>query len=167
VLIKMGNYNVIDDSVKFNEGVSVGHYNIIHPNVSLGDDTEIGNFCEIKENVTIGKNCVIQGRVRIAEGTVIGDNIVIKYGAIITRHVNVKNDVFIGPNVITLGGNHYRESVKGTIIGERCYIGGGTQIMPGISLCDDTTTGVMTFVNKDTVIPGIYIGIPAKFLRGE
>lgn len=165
MLVKIGDYNILDPSVVLGHEASVGHHNVIQKNVSIGDGTVIGNFCEIKENVRIGRNCVIQGRIRIAENTVIGDNVTLKYGTIITRYARIEDDVFIGPNVITLGGNHLRESINGTVIDKGCYIGGGTQIMPGVYICPNTVTGVMTFVNHDINDPGIYVGIPAKLLR--
>ena len=70
----------------------------------------------------------------------------------------------MGPNTITLGGTHKRKTIHGTVIGENCYIGAGSQIAACTKICADVTLGALTFVNKEIDIPGIYVGIPARKL---
>ncbi len=82
-----------------------------------------------------------------------------------TNNAILKDNVFMGPNTITLGGTHERKTIHGTIIGKNCYIGGGTQIAANKKLCANVTTGALSFVNKDISEPGIYVGIPVRKLR--
>ena len=34
-----------------------------------------------------------------------------------------------------------------------------------IKICDNTTIGAMSFVNKDILEPGVYVGVPAKKIK--
>jgi len=155
------NFKVVD----LVEDVIKGHFNVIHDNVTIGENSVIGSYCELEEGTIIGKNCVIQGRVRTGPKVVIEDDVTIKYGTILTNTALIKRNVFIGPNVITLGGNYDRKRINGTIIGENCYIGAGTKIAGGVTICDDVVIGANSFVNKDVTKPGIYAGTPIKFFR--
>ena len=161
----MENTNIIHSSFKHGKNLKIGHYNVIEDGVEVGDNVTIGNFCEIKNDIKIGNNVILQGKIKIASNTVIEDDCTLKYGTILTNKVLVKKNVFMGPNTITLGGIHTREAIYGTIIGENCYIGAGSQIAANTKICDDVVLGTFTFVNKDIIEPGIYVGVPAKFLK--
>lgn len=142
-----------------------GYFSVIHENVTVGRGSTIGSYCELEQGTTIGANCTLQGRVRTGPEVTIEDDVVIKYGTILTDTALVKKNAFIGPNVITLGGGHDRKRVNGTIIGENCYIGAGTKIAGGVTICDDVVTGANSFVTKDITEPGVYVGTPAKLMR--
>lgn len=161
----MENTNSISLSFKYGHNLKIGHYNVIEKGVAVGNNTIIGNFCEIGKHVKIGNNVILQGRVRIASDTTIEDGCVLKYGTIITNRTLLKRNVFMGPNTITLGGIHTRESIHGTVIGENGYIGAGSQIAANTRICNDVVLGTFTFANKDIIKPGIYVGIPARFLK--
>jgi UDP-3-O-[3-hydroxymyristoyl] glucosamine N-acyltransferase len=143
----------------------IGYFSVIHDNVSIGKNSTIGSYCELEEGTIVGNNCVLQGRVRTGPKVVIEDDVVIKYGTILTDTALVKRNVFIGPNVITLGGGHDRKRVNGTVIGNNCYIGAGTKIAGGVEICDDVVTGANSFINKDITEPGIYAGTPARKIK--
>jgi UDP-3-O-[3-hydroxymyristoyl] glucosamine N-acyltransferase len=143
------------------EDTFIGYFSVIHDNVTIGKNSTIGSYCELEEGTIVGNNCVLQGRVRTGPKVVIEDDVVIKYGTILTDTALVKRNVFIGPNVITLGGGHDRKRVNGTVIGNNCYIGAGTKIAGGVEICDDVVTGANSFINKDITEPGTYVGTPA------
>lgn len=149
---------------KYNEHI-IGNFSVIHENVTIGRCSTVGSYCELGKGTTVGANCVLQGRVRTGPKVTIEDDVIVKYGTILTDTALVKKNAFIGPNVITLGGGHDRKRVNGTIIGENCYIGAGTKIAGGMTICDDVVTGANSFVTKDITEPGIYVGTPAKLLR--
>jgi len=160
--------NVIGDNFTFEGPVELvlkGHFNVIHDDVIIGEGSTVGSYCELEQGTVVGENCTLQGRVRTGPGVIIEDDVVVKYGTILTDTALIKRNVFIGPNVITLGGGHDRKRVNGTIIGENCYIGAGTKIAGGVEICNDVVVGANSFVTKDITKPGIYVGIPARFLR--
>jgi len=156
--------NIIDSSFEHGEEFSIGHFNIIGKNVSVGKNVKIGHNCIIEDNVTIGNNVILQANIKIASGTAIWNNCTFKHGTILTNDVLIKDGVFMGPNTITLGGTHKRETKHGTVIGVDCYIGAGSQIAAATRLCDNVTMGAMSFANKDITEPGIYVGIPVRRL---
>ena len=143
----------------------IGYFNVIGDNVKVGDSVLIGHHCIIEDDVTIGDNVTLQGNIKIASGTAIEDDCVLKHGTILTNNALLKKNVFMGPNTITLGGTHERKTEHGTVIGANCYIGGGSQIAANKKLCDNVTTGALSFVNRDITEPGIYVGIPVRKLR--
>ena len=159
------NMNKTFGKFSFGENFEIGFFNVIARNVTVGDNVIIGHNCIIESNVVIGNNVILQANIKIAAGTKISDGCTLKHGTILTNDVLLKENVFMGPNSVTLGGTHERKSEHGTIIGKNCYIGGGTQIAANKKICDDVTTGAMSFVNKDITEPGIYVGVPIRLLR--
>ena len=113
----------------------------------------------------IKENAIIQGRIRMGESCLIEENVTIKYGTILTSNVLLKKNCFLGPNVITLGSTHKRETIHGTIVGENTYIGAGSKIAGGVEVGDNITVGAMSFVNKNIFESGIYVGIPIKKIK--
>jgi UDP-3-O-[3-hydroxymyristoyl] glucosamine N-acyltransferase len=160
----MKKMNDIGDNFQYGINFSIGSYNVIGNNVSLGDNVKIGHHCIIENNITIGNNVLIQGNVKIASGTTIKDNCTLKHGTILTNQVIIEENVFMGPNTITLGGHVNRKSEHGTVIGKNCYIGAATQIVANTKICDNVITGAFSFINKNIDVPGTYVGIPARRL---
>ena len=160
----VGKYNIIEMDTKIDDSVEIKHFNYIWRGVEIGEGSKIGSYCELETGTKIGKNCIIQGRVRTGPHAVIEDDVVIKYGTIITDCATIKRNTFIGPNVITLGAEADREKVYGTIIGENCFIGAGSKITAGVSICDNVVIGANSFVKTDITRPGVYVGSPVKGL---
>ena len=157
--------NIIGKNFKSGYDFKIGYFNVIGDNILVGNCVEIGHGCIIEDNVKIGNNVILQGNIKIANGTIIKDCCTLKHGTILTNNIILEKNVFMGPNTITLGGTHKRKSEYGTVIGENCYIGGGTQIAANKKICANVTTGAISFVNKDITEPGIYVGVPVRKLR--
>ncbi len=162
---KIGSFCVIEDDCVFGDNVTIENFTHIKKGVIVGNNTTIGNYCEIGEDNKIGNNVIVQGRIRTAEKCIMEDNVTIKYGTILTSKVLLKNGSFLGPNVITLGSTHKRETIHGTVIGERTYIGAGSKLLCGVQVCADTVVGALSFVNKDVTEKGIHAGIPTKKIK--
>lgn len=113
---------------------------------------DYGYNIELGENFYTNHNCVILDAARVS----FGDN------------------VFIAPNCgfYTAGHpldaeqrNRGLEYAYPITIGNNVWIGGGVQVMPGVSIGDNTVIGSGSIVTKD--IPGgvIAAGNPCKILR--
>lgn len=85
--------------------------------------------------------------------------------------VSIGNHVTIAPNVWfathDASANFYLENVSdiyGRIsIGDYCFIGMGSMIMPGVSIADHTIIAAGSVVTKSVIEPGgVYGGNPAK-----
>ena len=115
----------------------------------IGKGTKIGAYVEIG-NATIGKNCSIQAKCYICPSTVIEDN------------------VFLGPGVITLndkyppsGGKHWAP----VVIKKGASIGGGSIILPGVTIGEKAMVGAGSIVTKDVPAGEVWCGTQAKLLR--
>lgn len=110
---------------KFEPGIDPTAY--IHPEAEIGQNVYIGPNCYIGK-CKIGDNNVIHSNVSIYDRTTIGNNNVIHSGALICvdglgcmRGADGKLEEF--------------PQLGGVVIGDNCYIGGGTHIASG-SLAD-------------------------------
>lgn len=121
----------------------------------IGDNTFIGPFVEIQKDVKIGKNCKVQSHSFICELVTIGDNTVIAHGVMFI------NDLFAtgGP------ANGDKNLWKSTTIGSNVSIGSNATILP-VSICDNVVIGAGSVVTKNITESGIYVGNPAKIIRG-
>lgn len=121
----------------------------------IGDNSFIGPFVEIQKDVKIGKNCKVQSHSFICELVTIGDNTVIAHGVMFI------NDLFAngGP------ANGDKNLWKSTTIGNNVSIGSNATILP-VSICDNVVIGAGSVVTKNITESGIYVGNPAKKIRG-
>ena len=121
----------------------------------IGDNTFIGPFVEIQKDVKIGKNSKVQSHSFICELVTIGDNTVIAHGVMFI------NDLFAtgGP------ANGDKNLWKSTTIGNNVSIGSNATILP-VSICDNVVVGAGSVVTKNITQAGIYVGNPAKKIRG-
>lgn len=121
------------------------YFTHIHPSVQiLGDDIEIGEgsiICAgtiITTNVKLGKHTHLNLQTTIGHDCKIGDYFTTAPGAKISGNCNIYDCVYIGTNA----------SVK-----------------EKISIHSLTTIGSNAAVVKHIEVPGIYVGVPAKFLN--
>lgn len=140
--------------VKFGENVKVVEPLNIY-GCEIGDNTFIGPFVEIQKDVKIGKNSKVQSHSFICELVTIGDNTVIAHGVMFI------NDLFAngGP------ANGDKNLWKSTTIGNNVSIGSNATILP-VSICDNVVIGAGSVVTKNITQAGIYVGNPAKKIRG-
>lgn len=121
---------------------------------SIGDDVFVGPFVEIQKSVTIGARTRVQSHSFICELVTIGEDCFVGHGVMFT------NDVFAN------GGPARGDTAlwKATSIGSRVSIGSNATILP-VRICDDAVIGAGAVVTRDIEEPGIYAGVPARFLR--
>ena len=144
--------------------MELGQYCIIDPTVKIGIGTRIGHFVILKKHTCIGNNCTIEDRVISSGKNWIGDETTLKYGCVIARATQIGKYCFLAPNVVTLYLTADGEC-KPVRIGDNVFIGAGTIIAPGVTICSDAVIGALSFVNKDITEPGIYAGSPVKRIR--
>ena len=132
-------------------GVTVWHFTTVEEDVEAGEGTVIGSCCFIGRGSRIGRNVHIQHGAFIARGSVIGD------------------DVFIGPNAVLtddkrpVAGKAYK--AQPPYIANRCSIGAGAVIMPGVVLAPDAMVGAGAVVVHRVDAGETVVGIPARQLN--
>lgn len=111
-------------------------------NVVIGEDVRIGPFTFIERAVfdetIIGNGCRIDAQCVIGHQAIIGENTVIASSC-------------------GIGGS--------SRIGKNCWIGGNVYVRNGVKVCDGTIIGCSSGVTKDITEPGVYGGVPAKFIK--
>lgn len=138
--------------VKFGKNVK-----IIEPvnmyECEIGDDCLVAAFVEIQNNVIIGNRTRIQSHSFICEGVTIGESCFIAHGVMFV------NDLFKS------GQPAYNDRSKWIkiVVGNNVTLGTKATIMANI--CDDVVIGAGAVVTKNITKPGIYAGVPARFLR--
>lgn len=122
---------------------------------TIGDRSFVGPFVEIQRDVVIGDDCRIQSHSFICELVTIGDGCFISHGAMFI------NDRFSD------GGPAGGEASKweATTIGNHVSIGTNATILP-VRICDRAVIGAGAVVTQDIEAPGVYVGNPARRLRG-
>lgn len=146
-----------------------GQFNVIFPKVRIGEGTRLGNFVLIRSNTIIGSHSTIGSYVDIEGDVSIGNNVSLQSGCYITRGVVIEDDVFCGPRVVTMNDKricHRRKSLtfeqEGPHIGRAARVGGGSIILPGVTIGANAFVGAGSVVTKNVPEGAIVVGNPAR-----
>lgn len=119
---------------------------------TLGDDCFVGPFVEIQSGVVIGSRTRVQSHAFVCDLVTIGDDCVLSHG------VKFINDKFkSGP------ARGDKSKWKSTKVGNNVSVGTNATILP-VTICDNVIIGAGAVVTKDIVVPGVYVGNPARLL---
>lgn len=119
--------------------------NIIHPNAVVSKDARLGT------GILIEAGCLV------TPNPIIGNNVVINTGSQVNHDNIIKDHVYIASGVILSGG---------VTIMENTLIDDGVIVTLGVKVPHDSIIGAGAVVTKNFILPGKYVGIPAKLLQG-
>ena len=124
--------------------------------------------CHIGSNCQIGSAGNIGALTHIGADVIIGDNCKIQGGAYIANKTKIGDDVFIGPNA-TIMNDKYPPSGNSNLwriveIGNCVVIGGGSNIVAGVSMGDNSVLAAGATLTHDIPVGEVWAGNPAKFL---
>jgi UDP-3-O-[3-hydroxymyristoyl] glucosamine N-acyltransferase len=157
--------NIIHSSFEYFEPLRIGKYNHIHENVYVGKNCTIRSYVELRENTRIGNDCYIDSGVKSSGECLIGNNVTIRYDSIIARDVIIENDVFIAPQVMFINIPFLDKKKRTTIIRNDVKIGTNATINDGVEICEGSIIGAKSFVNKNILKKGVYVGVPARRIK--
>lgn len=163
--VKLGNMCVIEDNTTIHDGVIIDHFCIIGEDCVVGSNTKIRSHVELRKKTVVGVNCYIDSGVKSSGLNRIGDRVTLRYDAIIARGCDIGDDSYICPQVMTNNLDHNGKEVGGAKILAGCFIGTNSTIGAGITLAAKTVIGSKAMVTKSIDVAGVYIGVPAKWVR--
>lgn len=121
------------------------YFKFIHPtaqifakDVEIGEGSFIGANSILTTNIKIGKHAILNRGNQIGHDSKIGDYFSAMPGAIVSGNV---------------------------IIGDNTYLGTNSSIKEKIQVTSDVKIGTNACVVKNIITSGVYIGVPAKFLK--
>ena len=130
------------------------HVTVVEPSnlygCSIGSHTFIGPFVEIQRGVAVGSRCKIQSHSFICEMVTIGDDVFVGHGVMFI------NDWLRGGPA---GGDRSRWGA--TWVGDHVAIGSNATILP-VRIVSGCVIGAGAVVTKDCLVPGTYLGNPAR-----
>ncbi len=144
------------------------------------DDSEKDKRNEIMRELfkSVGKNVWIEPdfRCEFGKNITIGDNVYINFGCVILDcgQVTIGSDTLIGPNVGLFSGNHTTDAEeraagglipKPITIGRRVWLCGNVNVVPGVTIGDDTVIGAGSVVTHDIPSGVVAAGNPCRVLR--
>lgn len=141
-------------------------FTIIYAGNVIGNYFQTGHHALIRENNVIGNNVSVGTTTVLEEGNNIGDNVRIHSG-VFMQDVIIKNNVFIGPNVVFTNDPHpmcpkYKECVKGATVEENARIGANVTVLPGIVIGKNALIGAGSVVTRDVKPNAVVVGNPIK-----
>lgn len=160
-----------DEWCEIGAGCEIGVGAIIFGGVMIGRDCMIGDQSNIREGVSLGARCVVGVGTSILYDAQIAEEVKIMGGCHITGGCVIGKRTFVGVGVITTNDKHPEGyEFKGCappMIGERCLIGSGAVILPGVRIGDGAVIGAGALVTRDVAPGEKMLGEPARVLRAE
>lgn len=151
---------ILDDGVKISDGVKVWAYCHLSRNVEIGEDVIIGERVYVGPEVCIGKNSKIQNNSLIYEPS------------------QIKEGVFVGPNVIFTNDKIPRATnpdgskkssddwkAQGVSVQEGASIGAGSICIAPVTIGKFAMVGAGSVVNRDVKNFECVVGNPIRFLQ--
>lgn len=129
--------------------------------VVIGAGTRVGSMTIIHTGAVIGSACTIGSHCNICD-CVIGDRVSLQTACHITRGVTIENDVFVGPGVITLNDKLTGGALSFPRILCGARIGGGSVILPGVTIGRNAVVGAGSVVTHDVPDGATVVGNPAR-----
>jgi len=140
----------VKDDVVLGENVTIVQPSNLY-GCKLGDNCFVGPFVEIQKDVIIGNSTKIQSHSFICELVTIGNNCFIGHGVMFINDLFKNNGPAMGNKLLW----------SKTFIGDNVSIGSNATILP-VQVCNNVVIGAGAVVTKDILLPGTYVGNPAK-----
>ena len=133
----------------------------VQDDVVIGPGTRVGSFTLIHRGARIGANVTIGSHCNICDCR-IGDRVSIQTGCHVTRGVQIDDDAFLGPGVLTLNDILKGAELLFPHIGTHAKIGGGCVILPGVHIGEWALIGAGSIITRNVPAGKTFFGNPAR-----
>ena len=151
--IKIERTAIIENRTVIGKNCYIGHYTLIRKGAIIGDNTQIRSHCYIGEDVIIGNQVLIRPFSDMCKGTIVEDKVFIGMGCMTA---NTRKIAYLRP---------YEDINTPPRICYAVRIGVGVTLLPGVIIGENCLIGAGSTVTKNTNPRGIYIGVPAKYIK--
>jgi acetyltransferase-like isoleucine patch superfamily enzyme len=140
---------------------------IIYGDVTIGDYFQSCHYAVIRAKVRMGDYCTVMNHSML-EGLIrMGNGVRIMSHVYIPSRTWFGDHVFVGPNVTFLN-DRYPGRVEpmttpnGATIEDHVMIGGGSTILPGITIGQQSFIAAGAVVNRDVPPHSLVVGVPGR-----
>jgi len=164
---KAAEFRLKDPATVIGEASIIRSGAIIYSHVNIDRELHTGHNVLIREHVNLGKDCVV-GTQAILDGYIrMGDKSMVQSQCYITQCVNVGRGVFIAPGCIFMDNKSIvlGEGLVKTTVEDYARIGGGTRVLPGVTIGKYALIGAGSVVTGNVPSKALAYGVPAKVKR--
>lgn len=111
----------------------------------------------ISPSARLGRGCTVLAGGVIGAGAVIGNGAIVNNGAIVEHDCLVEAFAHLAPGAVLAGG---------AVLGSESFLGANSSVKQGISIAGGVTVGNGAAIVRDITVPGVYVGNPARLLKG-
>jgi acetyltransferase-like isoleucine patch superfamily enzyme len=167
------NYQPIARTIYSFQGITIGSNTIVHPKASLqnhhGKGIWIGRHSEVLQYACLW---TYGGSIELGDYTSINPFCVL-YGH---GGLRIGNRVKIACHTVFIPANHNISdperpimeqglTCKGIVVEDDVWIGAGVRVLDGVRIAAGSVIGAGSVVTKSLEKCGVYVGVPAKFMR--
>lgn len=151
-------------------GVAICAHAVVFAGAELASGTIIGDHAIVRERVSIGERSVVGANVVVENDTSVGSRVKIQTGAYVTAYMQVEDDVFIAPAVVTTNdnsmGRHSADHANvGPVLRRGCRVGAASVLLPGVEIGEEAFVAAGAVVTRDVPPRMLVMGAPAKQIR--
>ncbi len=161
---KVESFVIKKPTTSIGEGSIIRSGSVLYTHVIAGKRLRTGHNVLIRENVRLGEGCVV-GTNAIVDGYVrVGNDSMIQSQCYITQSVTIGNNVFIAPGCIFMDNKKIilGKGLQKITVKDFVRIGGGTKILPGVTIGEYALIGAGSVVSKDVPPKAVAYGVPAR-----
>lgn len=157
--------------VQIGEGSTIGAGAVLYAGSYIGACCLVGDTAVIREKCSIEDSVIIGSGVIVENSVKVGQNTKIQSGCYITAYSNIDEQCFIAPMVTTTNDNFMGRTeerfkhIKGAIIKKGARVGGGSIILPGVTIAEESFIAAGAIVTRHTSSKKVYKGMPAGEVR--
>lgn len=153
------------------ENCILGSYVVLYRGTTIGDSCFFGDCAAVREKCSLGSHVLVGRGVTVENNVEIGDYSKAQTGAYITAYCKLADHVFVAPMVTTTNDNYMGRTEKrfasraGAVFERGCRVGGGSHLLPGVTIGEESFVATGSIVTKDVPPYQLVMGTPARVVR--